>query len=113
VPEGSGRKRDGPAVAIEVTTEPADSSVREADVELCRATPCGIVYEGAEASPDAVHVLTVARDGYRTETKTIRPTDGPLVIALAPMPIKRRAPTPGVSRSRAPPLPPPFRLDVY
>jgi serine/threonine-protein kinase len=127
-PSGQGRSPDGarlgvqasrvgpapvpdPTVAVQVTTVPSDSSVREGDVELCRATPCAIVYEGAEASPDAVHVLTVARDGYRTETRTIRPIEGPVEIVLVQAAM-RRPPPPPPPRTRDPPPLSAYRLDV-
>ncbi len=99
-------------VAVQVTTQPTDARVTEGDVELCRSTPCAIVYEGADARPDGVHLLTVARDGYRTETKPVRPTDGSVEIALVPVPVRRRIAPPSVPASRDPPWLPSYRLDV-
>jgi serine/threonine-protein kinase len=72
---------------IEVTTEPQDSMVKEGNVELCRTTPCAILYGANDGDPGAIHVLTVSRDGYRSETRKVTTADSSVAVTLTPVPI--------------------------
>jgi serine/threonine-protein kinase len=76
----------GRELTIEVTAEPPDSTVKEDDVELCRMTPCAVLYETRGNEPEASHVLTVSRDGYRSETRKVTVKDSPVSVTLTPMP---------------------------
>jgi hypothetical protein len=59
--------------------------VTEGEIELCRSTPCAIVYEGADAQPGTSHVLTLAHEGYRSERRTVSGADGALIVSLTPI----------------------------
>jgi serine/threonine-protein kinase len=72
------------AVTIEVTVTPQDTNVKEANVDLCRSTPCAIVYEGRDAERGATHLLTLSRDGYRSRAVRVAAIDGALTAELAP-----------------------------
>jgi serine/threonine-protein kinase len=74
----------GHAVTIEVTVSPQDTHVQEGGVDLCRSTPCAIVYEGPDADRGATHLLTLSRDGYRSRTVSVAAIDGALTAELAP-----------------------------
>jgi serine/threonine-protein kinase len=84
---------DGTATIL-VTTDPSASTVKEGEIELCHATPCAIVYEGVEAQRAASHELTLAHDGYRSETRTVRGGDDTVAVALTPIAssFRRRVP---------------------
>jgi eukaryotic-like serine/threonine-protein kinase len=79
---------------VRVNTEPDGASVKENGVELCSSTPCDIVYKDADAEPTREHKLTVARAGYRVESRTVRVADSAVTVkmTLAPGPIFRAAP---------------------
>jgi serine/threonine-protein kinase len=95
LPPVAGDVPSGRTVTIEVTASPQDAVVREGDVDLCPSTPCAIVYEGRDADRGATHVLTLARDGYRSRTVRLASTDGAVSVELAPMgPVAVRAPRP-------------------
>ena len=83
-------------VTLRVTTEPDGASVKEDNVELCASTPCDIAYKGADAEPGRDHKLTVARQGYRVETRNVRAGDAPLSVKLSPVarPAPAAAPRP-------------------
>jgi serine/threonine protein kinase len=79
---------------VRVNSEPDGASVKENGVELCSSTPCDILYKDADADPTREHKLTVARAGYRVETKTVRVADSAVTVklTLAPGPAYRAAP---------------------
>jgi serine/threonine-protein kinase len=83
LPPVAGDVQSGRAVTIEVMASPEDAVVREGNVDLCPSTPCAIVYEGSEADRHATHLLTLARDGYRSRTVRIAAADGALSVDLA------------------------------
>jgi hypothetical protein len=83
----------GRAVTIEVTASPEDAVVREGNLDLCPSTPCAIVYEGRDADRSATHLLTLARDGYRSRTIRLAAADRALSVELAPVdPLPAREP---------------------
>jgi serine/threonine-protein kinase len=85
------------AVTIEVTVTPRDTNVKEANVDLCRSTPCAIVYEGRDAERGATHLLTLSRDGYRSRAVRVAAVDGALTAELAPSdPVAPQATRPAV-----------------
>jgi hypothetical protein len=73
-------------VKVRINTDPDGASVREDGVELCSSTPCDILYKGSDAEPTMVHKLTFARNGYRSETRTLRVAESPLSVKLTRSP---------------------------
>jgi len=63
---------------LHVTSEPAGASVRDDSGELCTATPCDVALKG-----DAPRKVSIAKAGYRTEARTVKPGDAPLAVKLA------------------------------
>jgi serine/threonine-protein kinase len=97
-------------VTLRVTTEPDGASVKEDSVELCASTPCEIAYTGAGAEPGHDHKLTLARQGYRVETRNVRAGDAPLVVKLSPVARPVAAPAP---RAAEPPaVPTGYKADI-
>ena len=66
---------------VRLNTEPDTARVSEDGVDLCE-TPCEVTYKGADAEPSRVHLLTFARRGYRSETRTLRIADSPVMVKL-------------------------------
>ena len=96
---------------ITVDTEPDGASVREDGVELCSSTPCDIVFKGEDADPNRVHKLALARQGYRQETRSVKPGDPALLVKLTPAP--RPAPPPPQPRaSDVPAMPTGYKTEI-
>ncbi len=70
-------------VKVRVNTDPDGASVKEDGVELCSSTPCDILYKGPDADPSREHKLTVARQGYKSETKSVRAGESPVTVKLS------------------------------
>jgi serine/threonine-protein kinase len=70
-------------VKVRVNSEPDGASVKEDGVELCSSTPCDILYKGADADPARDHKLTLARQGYKSDTRNVRVGDSPVMVKLA------------------------------
>ena len=93
---GDGRRHDAhghggrPAAAtlvkVRVNSDPDGASVKEDGVELCSSTPCDILYKGADADPTKDHKLTLTRNGYSVETKTVKVGDSPVAVKLTVAP---------------------------
>ncbi len=83
-----------PSAALQIDTVPAASSVWEGNLELCPITPCAIFYDGPDAAPESVHVLTIAREGYRSETRRVTASDTAITVALLPATGPRRSAPP-------------------
>ncbi len=73
-------------VKVRVNTDPDGASVKEDGVEVCASTPCDLVYKGTDADPAHDHKLTVARPGFRAETKTVKIVDSPVLVRLTKLP---------------------------
>jgi hypothetical protein len=73
-------------VKVRINTDPHGASVREDGVELCSSTPCDILYKGSDAESTMEHKLTFARNGYRSETRTLRVAESPLSVKLTRSP---------------------------
>jgi eukaryotic-like serine/threonine-protein kinase len=73
-------------VKVRVNSDPDGASVKEDGVELCSSTPCDILYKGADADPSREHKLTVLRNGFRLETRSVKVGDSPVTIKLTPAP---------------------------
>jgi eukaryotic-like serine/threonine-protein kinase len=82
-PAGPAEEALTPSGAIEITTDPTDCRVKEGSMELCRTTPCAILYDDP-GEAEAGHVLTIVRDGYISETRRVSGAEGPLRVALTP-----------------------------
>jgi len=108
-------------VTLRVSTEPDGASVREDGVELCASTPCEISFKGPDADPDREHQLTLARQGYRVEMRSVKAGDVSVGVKLAPIPraapaappVPRAAPQPGPRASEVTVVPPPgYKTDI-
>jgi serine/threonine-protein kinase len=97
---------------IEVIADPPATSVKEGDAELCRATPCAILYDGPGNTPERAHVLTIAREGYRSETRRVTAADGPVRVILTPVPSAIQHATPQSPKAGVPMLLSGYRLDI-
>jgi eukaryotic-like serine/threonine-protein kinase len=73
-------------VSVRINTDPDGADVKENGAQLCSNTPCDVPYEGAEGDPNREHKLTVARQGYRTEVRTIKVGDSPVIIRMTKIP---------------------------
>jgi serine/threonine-protein kinase len=84
-----------PAVAlvkVRINSEPDGASVKEDGVELCSSTPCDILYKGSDADPAREHKLTVAKTGYRSESRSVKVADTPVLVKLAKVEVPRFIP---------------------
>jgi serine/threonine protein kinase len=82
-----------PALAkVRVNSDPDGASVKEDGVELCTSTPCDILYKGPDADAAREHKLTVSRQGYKSESRSIRVGDSPVVVKLAKADLPRVVP---------------------
>lgn len=85
-------------VSVEVVSVPPGATVRENTQELCAATPCQIQFTGADAEATKEHRLVIAKSGFRSETKVVRPGEAPLQVKLArstqPRPAANASPNP-------------------
>jgi serine/threonine-protein kinase len=91
--------------SFRVESEPSGAKVKSASggTVLCEATPCDIKLTGDDAADGKELRITLVKDGYRDETKTIRVGDKKAEIKLA-----RVAPVGGGGvRPPKPPVPPP------
>jgi serine/threonine protein kinase len=98
-------------VKIRVNTDPDGASVKEDGVELCGSTPCELLYKGSDADPAREHRLTVVRPGFRSEARTVKVGDSPVVIKLTRAPEVPRF-VPAAPRSDAPPVPTGYKNDL-
>jgi serine/threonine-protein kinase len=97
-------------VKVRVNTDPDGASVKENGVELCSSTPCDILYEGDDVDPARDHKLTLSRQGYRTEVRSIKVGDGPVGVKLTPI---LRAPAVAPQRAEEmPPVPTGYKTDI-
>ncbi|MGO9832935.1 MAG: serine/threonine protein kinase [Polyangiaceae bacterium] len=96
---------------VRVSTDPDGASVREDGVELCSSTPCDLLYKGPDADPSREHKLTFGRQGYRSETRSVKVTDARLMVKLAKVEVPRVVPQ-AVARPEAPALPNGYKNDV-
>ncbi|MDP9002885.1 MAG: hypothetical protein M3O46_22575, partial [Myxococcota bacterium] len=81
-----------------VTTDPDGATVKENGVEVCSGTPCDILYQGDDADSAREHKLTLARQGYRIEVRSLKTGDSRVNVKLT-----------AVAR---PTVPPPIKLDA-
>ncbi len=101
-------------VKVRINTEPDGASVKEDGVELCSSTPCDILYKGADADSAKEHRLTFVRAGYRSDTRSVRVGDSPVIVKLAVIPAgPAHYVAPQASpKSESPSLPPGYKPDI-
>jgi serine/threonine protein kinase len=97
-------------VKVRVITDPDGASVKEDGVELCSATPCDILYKGSDADPSKQHKLTITRNGYRNENRSVTIGDSPVNIKLTAAPVIYHQPAP--QKPDQPSLPPGYKPDI-
>ncbi|HEY6459802.1 MAG TPA: protein kinase [Polyangiaceae bacterium] len=98
-------------VKVRVNSDPDGASVKEDGVELCSSTPCDILYKGADADPAREHKLTLSRNGYRMETKSVKVGDSPVTIKLMAAPVYNVRPAPQPKNDTAP-VPTGYKNDI-
>jgi eukaryotic-like serine/threonine-protein kinase len=69
-------------VTLHVETDPPGVKVKEDGETMCEATPCDIVYSGAQADPDAEHLLAFLKADYRVERKVVKTSASPVHVTL-------------------------------
>jgi serine/threonine-protein kinase len=99
-------------VKVRVNSDPDGASVKEDGVELCGSTPCDILYKGSDADPLREHKLTVARPGYRPETRTVKVGDSPVAVKLARAPEVPRFVPAAAPKNDTPPAPTGYKNDL-
>jgi serine/threonine-protein kinase len=73
-----------PAVtaSLHVDTDPPGAKVKEDGEVLCEATPCDIVYRGAQADPTFEHLLTFLKADYKLERKIVKLSASPYSVKM-------------------------------
>jgi serine/threonine protein kinase len=99
------------SVRVRVSTDPDGATVKEDGIELCSATPCDIFYKGADADPEREHKLTLVRQGYRVEMRSVKPVDSAaLNVKLTPAP--RPLPPAQTRAADVPAVPTGYKTDI-
>jgi len=98
-------------VKLRINSDPDGASVREDGVEVCSSTPCDVPYKGQDADPVKDHHLTITRNGYRNETRTVRIGDSPVTVKLTVAPTTYRPPAP-TKPADTQALPPGYKPDI-
>ena len=96
---------------VRIITDPDGASVKEDGVELCSSTPCDIVYKGPDADAAREHKLTLTRNGYRNETRSVTIGDSPVTVKLIAAPVFVRPSAPQ-QKPDQPSLPPGYKPDI-
>jgi serine/threonine-protein kinase len=99
-------------VKVRVNSDPDGASVREDGVEVCSSTPCDIVYKGPDADPAKDHHLTITRNAYRQESRTVKVGDSPVTIKLTAAPVVYGRPAPAAKPAEPTSLPPGYKPDI-
>jgi hypothetical protein len=76
-----------------MTSDPGGAAVREDTKELCAATPCEVALDWSKS-----HKLVLTHAGFKPEMRTVRGTEGTLLVKFG-------HPTP-IHATPAPPAPP-------
>ncbi len=97
-------------VKIRVNSDPDGASVREDGVEVCSSTPCDIVYKGPDADPAKDHHLTITRNNYKQESRTVKLGDSPVTVKLTAAPVY--IPPSRPAKPDNPALPPGYKPDI-
>lgn len=97
---------------VRINSDPDGASVKEDGVELCSSTPCDILYKGSDADPTREHKLTLTRNGYRVETKTVKVGDSPVAVKLTPAPAGPVYQRPSPKDNGPAPVPTGYKNDI-
>lgn len=97
------------SVKVRISTEPDGATVKEDGVELCSGTPCDILYQGEDADPAREHKLTFARQGYRTEVRSLKAGDSRAHVKLTAV---ARPALPAPTKADVPAVPTGYKTDI-
>ncbi len=97
-------------VKVRVNSDPDGASVKENGVEVCSGTPCDLMYRGPDADPAKDHQLTLSRNGYKSETRTVKISDSPVMVKLTVAPQVYRPAPPAGGKPES--LPPGYKPDI-
>lgn len=64
-----------PGSVLHVVTDPTGASVKENGKDLCGPTPCDVTFKADETTK--VHSLSIEKKGFKAETRSFKPTEGP------------------------------------
>jgi serine/threonine-protein kinase len=67
---------------LHVDTDPPGAKVKEEGEVMCEATPCDIVYTGAQADPTFEHLLTFLKPDYKLERKIVKLSASPFGLKM-------------------------------
>ncbi len=87
------------SVKFKIETSPSGAAVEWAGTKVCNATPCDVTFKGSDADDEREHKLTVSKDGYKEETKTVKIKDKSVTVKLTEV---QRGGGGNVGRGRAP-----------
>jgi serine/threonine-protein kinase len=68
--------------SLHVDTDPPGAKVKEEGEVMCEATPCDIVYTGAQADPTFEHLLTFLKADYKLERKIVKLSASPYSLKM-------------------------------
>ncbi len=68
--------------ALHVDTDPSGAKVKEDGEVMCEATPCDVVYTGAQADPTFEHLLTFLKADYKLERKIVKLSASPYSLKM-------------------------------
>lgn len=68
---------------LHVDSVPPGASVRRDGVELCKSTPCDILFTGTDAAPDRVLSLVVQKASYKAQPVEAKVGDGKINVKLS------------------------------
>jgi len=68
--------------SLHVDTDPPGAKVKEDGEVMCEATPCDIVYTGAQADPTFEHLLTFLKADYKLERKIVKLSASPYNLKM-------------------------------
>ena len=57
--------------------------MREDGKELCPSTPCEVVLKSDGTDATKTHKLVISRNGFKAETRVVKPTDPPMHVKLS------------------------------
>jgi serine/threonine-protein kinase len=67
---------------LHIDSDPPGVKVKEEGDVLCEATPCDIVYTGAQADPTYEHLLVFLKADYKLERKLVKVSASPLSVHM-------------------------------
>jgi hypothetical protein len=67
---------------LHVDTDPPGAKIKEEGDVMCEATPCDILYTGAQADPTYEHLLVILKADYKLERKLVKISASPLSVHM-------------------------------